>query len=253
MRAEIERFADLIRMSDVPLGYDRDAEPGDEGFDEKPGGRADAGGIGGVAAECCSYGVGTGCLCGESILYRSDVGAGRATEFGVNAADDAGPGLWFGETAAGAVESDDVGARFADGAGSLEVRSDVDVAAGVEGLGKTDDRKIGLGAKGGNARNAFGAESTCSSTKSGDSHAGEGVEVVERVALGCLAGDDESATDGFENRTGSGGLVYRHRVFLQNAGCCLSIGGEDTIVSIEVGALCWQSGVLCRTQMVPGV
>jgi hypothetical protein len=217
VRAEVERLADLLRLCDVSLDDDRNCELGYEGLDERPRRRADAGGVGGIAAEGGGYDVGAGALCGESVVDGGDIGTDEAAEFCMDAADDLGPGLWFGEAATGAVESDDVCAGMTERLGGLEVRSDVDIAVGVAGLGEADDGEIGLGSEGGDARNAFRTETARSSAKDREGHAGEGVEVIERVAFGCLAGDDESAAKGLEDRIGTGGLAYRHSVFLQNA------------------------------------
>jgi hypothetical protein len=202
VRAEIERFANLLRLCDVSLDDDRNCELGYEGLDERPGRRANAGGVGGVAAEGGGYDVGTGALSGESVVDGGDIGTGGTAEFGMDAADDLRPRLGLGQTAVSAVESNDVGACVTDGLGGLEVRSNVNVAVGVVGLGDANDGKIGLGSEGGDARNAFGTETASPSAKDRGGHAGEGVEMIERVTIRCLAGNDEFAAEGLEDGAG---------------------------------------------------
>jgi transglutaminase-like putative cysteine protease len=96
-------------------------------------------------------------LCGQSVLHRSNVGAGRATKFGVDATNDFRPGFRFGETTTSAVQRNDVGACFTDGFGRFEIRRNVDIAVDVLCLSDADDWEIGLGSEGGYAGDAFGA------------------------------------------------------------------------------------------------
>jgi hypothetical protein len=154
-------------------------------------------------------------VCGESIVDGSDIGTDGPTEVGMNAADDLGPRFGFGQATVSAIESDDVGARTTNGEGRLEVRSNVDIAVRVEGLGDADDGKIGLGPEGGDARSALGAKSACSSTKDRGGHTDEGIEMIEWVSGRCLAGDDNPAAKGRDYGVSGVGLSYRHdRVFL---------------------------------------
>ena len=199
MRAKIERFADFLGLCNVSLDDDRDVELGHERLDESPGRRTNAGSIGGVSAESSSYDVGAGTLRGDSVSDGGDIGAGGAAEFSMNATDDFGPGLRFDQPAVSAVESDDVGAGVADGLGRLEVRSDVDIAVSVVGLGDADDGQISQGTERCDAWNAFGTETTGSSAKNRSGHASEGVEVIERVSCRCLTGDDELAAERLED------------------------------------------------------
>ena len=194
----------------MPLDDDRNCELGYEGLDKRPGRCANAGCVSGIAAESGGYDVGSGALCGESVIDSGDIGTDGPAEFGMNATDNLGPGFGLGHTAVSTVESDDVGACVADGLCGLEIRSNVDVAVGVVDLGDADDGEIGLCPKGGDARNAFGTETTCSSAKNRSGHASKGIEVIERISRGCLAGDDELAAKGLEEGVGGAGLSYRH-------------------------------------------
>jgi hypothetical protein len=193
MRAEVERFADLLRLRDVSLDDNRKCEFGYEGLDESPRRRVAACCVGSIAIEGGGYEVGSGALCGESIVEGGDIGTDWSGEFGMDATDDLGPGLRFGETTPGAVESNDIGACVTDGLGGLEVRRNEDVAVGIVGLDDADDGEIGLGSKGSNARNTFGTETACSAPKNRSGHASESVEVIEWISSGCLTGDDEPA------------------------------------------------------------
>jgi len=74
----------------------RYCQVGDEGLDERPGDGAEVGGLGGVAVEGGGDGVGSGALGGEGVFEGGDVGQDRAVEFGVDAADQFGPGLGGG-------------------------------------------------------------------------------------------------------------------------------------------------------------
>ncbi len=64
-----------------------------------------------------------------------------------------------------AVEGDDVGSGVADGFGGAEVRGDVDVSVCVVGLDDADDGKLREGAEGGDARDSFRAQTSCSAAK----------------------------------------------------------------------------------------
>lgn len=149
-------------VGDVAFHQHWDCQVCDERLDERPGHGAYVGGLGGVAVERGGDGVGTGALGCQGVFECSDVGENWAVEFGVDAGDEFGPGFGGGEAAGGTVECDDVCSGVADGSGGLEVRGDVDVAVCVVGLDDADDGELRDGSEGGDARDAFCTETSCS-------------------------------------------------------------------------------------------
>jgi len=83
----------------------------------------------------------------------------------VDTADEFGPGFGRGEAASGAIQGDDVGSCVADGLGGGEVGCDVDIAVCVIGLEDADDGELCEFAEGGDARDPFGTETTCSAAQ----------------------------------------------------------------------------------------
>jgi hypothetical protein len=165
MGSQVEGVAYLVGVGDVAFYDDRYVKSGKEGLKERPRGFVDGGGVGGVAAKGCGDGVGSGAFGGEGVFEGGDVGEDGKVEFGVDAGNECGEGFGFGEAAERAVEGDDVSACFGDGFGGGEVRGDVDIAVGIEGLGDADDWQRCEGAEGGDARGTFGSETACSAAK----------------------------------------------------------------------------------------
>jgi len=171
----------------------------DQGLDQGPGRSADAGGLSGVAVEGGGDGVGSGTLGSLGVFEGGDVGEDGTVELGVDEGDQFGPGFGGGEAASGAVQGDDVCSGVADGLGGEEVWGDVDVSVRVVGLDDADDGEWREGAEGGDARDAFGAETACSAAQDRGCNAGKGVEIVQRIAFGGLARDDETTAKAFED------------------------------------------------------
>src|ERR1700710_1596379 len=112
----------------------RDYQVGNDGLDERPGDGADVGGLCGVAVERSGDGVRSGAFGGEGVIEGGDVGEDGAVKFGVDAADQFGPGFGNAEAASSTVEGDDVCSCIVDSLGGAEVGSDVDVAVRVVSL-----------------------------------------------------------------------------------------------------------------------
>ena len=163
MGTEVEGPAYLLRAGDVAFCEGWDCQVDDDGLEERPRDGLVAGGVGGVAVERGCDGVGSGALGGESVFEGGDVGENGTVELGVDAGDELRPRFRGGKAASGAVEGDDVCSCIADGFGGTEIWRDVDVAVCVVGLDDADDGELREVAEGSDARNAFGAETTCSS------------------------------------------------------------------------------------------
>ncbi len=85
---------------------------------------------------------------------------------------------------------------MADGLGRAEIGSDVDLTACVVCLDDPDDRELGEIAESRDTRHPFCAKSARSATKNRRCDANERVKIVQRIALRCLAGDDEASAQG---------------------------------------------------------
>ena len=116
-------MADLVGVVDVAFCEHRDCQAGDDGLDKRPGDGADAGGFGGVAVESGGDSVGSGAFGGKGVFEGGDVGEDGPVEFGVDTADEFGPGFGGGEAASGAVQGDDVCSCVADGLGGVGSRA----------------------------------------------------------------------------------------------------------------------------------
>lgn len=187
----VEGLADLVGLRDVTFDDDWEADGCGELFHQVPVDGACSGGLWRESIEGGGYGIGSLGFGGKSFVEGGDVGEYGLLQLGVDAVDELRPGLCLGMACNGAVEGDDVGSGFSEGFCGGEVGGDGGFVSEFALL-DAEDGERGFAAKSGYVVSAVGAEARGSATEDGDGNAGEGVEVIERIAGGCLAGNDES-------------------------------------------------------------
>ena len=207
---QLEGGMDFVGLCDVAFYEHRDCQIGQDGLNERQRDGALVGGLGGVTVEGRGDGIGSGLLGGEGVLEGGDVGENGAVEFAVDTRDQLGPGFSGGEAPSGAVEGDDICSCFADGFGGAEVGCDVDLAVSVVGLDDADDGKLRDSTEGSDARHPFGTKAASSAAKNRGCDAGQRIEIVQRVALGGLAGDDDASAKRLDGRVSRGIRDRRH-------------------------------------------
>jgi hypothetical protein len=152
-----------------------------------------------VSCERRRDGIGTGGYGLHCFPGSRDIGHHRQTELAADTPNQDRPGFSERRLPVCAIDRDDRCPGGGERAGRSEIRGDKDLPIMVA-LGEADDRFAGQSAKGANMLDSLGAQAIGPAAQNAGGDPGERRGVIQRVALGGLARDDQAVTQLFRKR-----------------------------------------------------
>src|SRR5271165_4075538 len=182
----------LFRLRNVPFHNQGNPKPFHQAFDQFPIHGSRLCRLRCEAIKRSGHCIRARVLSGQCILKGRDIGQNGLAYLFMNATNQIRPGLRGGEPVRGAIERDDVCTGGGNGSRSGEVWSNRNFAAYLAFL-YADNRQVGFLAKGFDAFDAVGSQSSSPAAYRRDGQASKRVYAVKRVAWRRLTGNNQGS------------------------------------------------------------
>jgi hypothetical protein len=197
--ADVERAAKVCRSFDSSLKHNRNRAVADQCRKQIPGHTYQAAARGSISSQRGGDRVGPGSDGLPCLRGSGDVGKYGQIELAADAPYKHRPRFAKRGLSVSAVDRDDRGSGGRHGLSSCEIGSDEDLIV-VVAFADADDRLVGELAKGANTLGPLGTQAMGPAAQDAGGDPAERSGVVERIALGRLAGNDQTVTKFFWKR-----------------------------------------------------